>query len=156
MNVINKPQQGTCPQAICSSKFLMWIWGVISIPFEKTWPVTHKTLLRNYNRWIEMNFILKLKTNVLVTKGIIWLMLEPWADIMVDPIFPIWSLSINQGVVMFKKKAYWILDVRFISLNCFSVKNQQFHNLTMMKYSFWKNLLDKQNVKFLVTEMHPL
>lgn len=36
-------------QAICSSNFLMWILGVISIPFEKTWPVqmNGKTSLKN-------------------------------------------------------------------------------------------------------------
>ena len=39
VNVWDEPQQGTCSQAICFSNFLMWIWGVILIPFEKTRPV---------------------------------------------------------------------------------------------------------------------
>ena len=39
VDVKNDSQQGTHPQAICSSNFLMWILGVISILFEKTGPV---------------------------------------------------------------------------------------------------------------------
>ena len=38
VDVRNEPPQGTCPQAICSPNFLVWILKVISIPFEKTWP----------------------------------------------------------------------------------------------------------------------
>ena len=39
VDVRNEPKEGTSPQAICSLYFLMWIWGVILILFEKTWPV---------------------------------------------------------------------------------------------------------------------
>ena len=39
VDVKNETQLGTCPQAICFLNFLMWIWGVISILFEKTWPL---------------------------------------------------------------------------------------------------------------------
>ena len=39
VDVRNDTHQGTRSQAICSSNFLKWIWGVILIPFEKTWPV---------------------------------------------------------------------------------------------------------------------
>ena len=34
MDVRNDSKQGTCSQAVWSSKFLMWIWRVISILFE--------------------------------------------------------------------------------------------------------------------------
>ena len=45
VDVRNEPQQGTCPQAISSSNFQMWIWEVISIAFEKAWPVQIKVEL---------------------------------------------------------------------------------------------------------------
>ena len=35
MDVRNDPQQDTCPQAVSSSNFLMWIWGVISFHSSK-------------------------------------------------------------------------------------------------------------------------
>ena len=44
VDVLNEPQQGTCPQVSCSSNFLMWICGVISILFKKTRPVLNRKL----------------------------------------------------------------------------------------------------------------
>ena len=52
VDVRNYSQQGTRPQAICSSNFLMWIWGVISIIFEKTWPITTVLKPGNLNKGI--------------------------------------------------------------------------------------------------------
>ena len=40
MDVKNNSQPSTCSQAVCSSNFQMWNWGVILFLFEKTWPVS--------------------------------------------------------------------------------------------------------------------
>ena len=36
MDVRNDPQQGTSLQAVCSSNFLIWIWGMISFHSSKS------------------------------------------------------------------------------------------------------------------------
>ena len=47
VDVRNDSQQGTRLQASCFSIFLVWIWAVISILFEKTWPVCSTQCIRN-------------------------------------------------------------------------------------------------------------
>ena len=53
MDIRNDSKQGTCLQAICSSNFLVWIWGMISIPFEKIWPVLFARPFGHVQTWID-------------------------------------------------------------------------------------------------------
>ena len=56
VDVRNESQQGTRPQAIRSSNFLIWIWGVISISFEKNWYIGEYLITIFHDTWIILQF----------------------------------------------------------------------------------------------------
>ena len=64
VNVRNNSPQGTCPQAVCSSFFLMWIWGSDFDPFCEN--LTYKNL--EHSREIFF-YLFDLGTTVAVNKN---------------------------------------------------------------------------------------